>query len=26
VDASISHDLKEVSKQFENNDFVYKVR
>jgi F-type H+-transporting ATPase subunit delta len=26
VNASISHDLKEVSKQFENNDFVYRVR
>lgn len=26
VDASISYDLKEVAKQFENNDFVYKVR
>jgi F-type H+-transporting ATPase subunit delta len=26
VDASILYDLKEVSKQFENNDFIYKVR
>ena len=26
IDASISYDLKEVAKQFENNDFVYKVR
>lgn len=26
VDASIAYDLKEVSKQFENNDFIYKVR
>jgi len=26
VDASILYDLKEVAKQFENNDFVYKVR
>jgi F-type H+-transporting ATPase subunit delta len=26
VDASISYDLKEIAKQFENNDFVYKVR
>lgn len=26
VDASISHELREVSKQFENNDFIYKVR
>ena len=26
VDASISYDLKEISRQFENNDFVYKVR
>jgi F-type H+-transporting ATPase subunit delta len=26
VDASISYDLKELSKQFENNDFIYKVR
>ena len=26
VDASISYDLKEISAQFENNDFIYKVR
>lgn len=26
VDASISYDLKEISRQFENNDFIYKVR
>jgi F-type H+-transporting ATPase subunit delta len=26
VDASISYDLKQVAKQFENNDFIYKVR
>ena len=26
VDASIAYDLKEVSRQFENNDFIYKVR
>jgi F-type H+-transporting ATPase subunit delta len=26
VDASISYDLREVAKQFENNDFVYKIR
>ncbi len=26
VDASIAYDLREVAKQFENNDFVYKVR
>ena len=26
VDASISYDLKEVARQFENNDFVYKMR
>jgi len=26
VDASISYDLKEIAKQFENNDFIYKVR
>lgn len=26
VDASISYDLREISKQFENNDFIYKVR
>ncbi|MFV0605921.1 MAG: ATP synthase F1 subunit delta [Niabella sp.] len=26
VDASIAYDLKEVAKQFKNNDFIYKVR
>src|SRR5579875_528836 len=25
VDASIAYDLKEISRQFENNDFMYKV-
>lgn len=26
IDASILYDLKTVSRQFENNDFIYKVR
>ena len=26
VDASISYDLRTIAKQFENNDFIYKVR
>lgn len=26
IDASIAYDLREVAKQFENNDFIYKVR
>ena len=26
VDASISYDLKQIAKQFENNDFIYQVR
>jgi F-type H+-transporting ATPase subunit delta len=26
VDASIAYDLKQISRQFENNDFVYKMR
>lgn len=26
VDASIAYDLKNISRQFENNDFIYKVR
>lgn len=26
IDASIAYDLREIRKQFENNDFVYKVR
>jgi F-type H+-transporting ATPase subunit delta len=25
VDASIAYDLRQVSKQFENNDFIYKI-
>jgi F-type H+-transporting ATPase subunit delta len=25
VDASIAYDLKQVAKQFENNDFIYKI-
>lgn len=25
IDASLAYDLKEVSRQFENNDFIYKV-
>lgn len=25
IDASISYDLKTISRQFENNDFIYKV-
>ncbi|MEO6070868.1 MAG: ATP synthase F1 subunit delta [Chitinophagaceae bacterium] len=25
VDASISYDLRQVTKQFENNDFIYKI-
>jgi F-type H+-transporting ATPase subunit delta len=25
VDASIAYDLREISKQFENNDFLYKI-
>lgn len=25
VDASIAYDLKQVSRQFENNDFIYKI-
>jgi len=26
VDASISYDLKAIARQFENNDFIYKIR
>ena len=26
VDASISYDLKAIAKQFDNNDFIYKIR
>jgi F-type H+-transporting ATPase subunit delta len=26
VDASISYDLKTIARQFENNDFIYKIR
>jgi F-type H+-transporting ATPase subunit delta len=26
VDASIAYDLKEIARQFDNNDFVYKIR
>jgi F-type H+-transporting ATPase subunit delta len=26
VDASISYDLKNIARQFENNDFIYKIR
>lgn len=26
VDASIAYDLRNVAKQFENNDFIYKIR
>jgi F-type H+-transporting ATPase subunit delta len=26
VDASISYDLQAISREFENNDFIYKVR
>lgn len=26
IDASISYDLKEVSRQFENNDFIYSIK
>lgn len=26
VDASIAFDLKEIARQFENNDFIYKIR
>ena len=26
VDNSVSHNLKEIAKQFANNDFVYKIK
>jgi F-type H+-transporting ATPase subunit delta len=26
VDASIAYDLKEIAKQFDNNEFIYKIR
>ncbi len=26
IDASIAYDLRQIARQFENNDFVYKVR
>jgi F-type H+-transporting ATPase subunit delta len=26
VDASVAYDLKQISRQFENNDFIYKIR
>ena len=26
IDASIAYDLKAVARQFENNDFIYKIR
>lgn len=26
VDASISYDLRNIARQFENNDFIYKIR
>ena len=26
IDASVSYDLKQIARQFENNDFVYKIR
>ncbi len=26
IDASISYDLKEIARQFENNDFIYNIR
>jgi F-type H+-transporting ATPase subunit delta len=26
IDASIAYDLKQVARQFENNDFIYKIR
>ncbi|HET7897287.1 MAG TPA: ATP synthase F1 subunit delta [Flavisolibacter sp.] len=26
VDASVSYDLKQIARQFDNNDFIYKVR
>ena len=26
IDASVSYDLKHIARQFENNDFIYKIR
>jgi F-type H+-transporting ATPase subunit delta len=26
IDASIAYDLRQIEKQFENNDFIYKIR
>ncbi|MCR6721746.1 MAG: ATP synthase F1 subunit delta [Chitinophagaceae bacterium] len=26
IDASISYDLRAIAKQFENNDFIYRIR
>jgi F-type H+-transporting ATPase subunit delta len=26
MDASIAYDLKHIARQFENNDFIYKVK
>jgi F-type H+-transporting ATPase subunit delta len=26
IDASIAYDLREIARQFENNDFIYKIR
>ncbi|HEV8507314.1 MAG TPA: ATP synthase F1 subunit delta [Chitinophagaceae bacterium] len=26
IDASVSYDLRQIARQFENNDFVYKIR
>ena len=26
IDASVAHELKKVSREFENNDFIYKIR
>jgi F-type H+-transporting ATPase subunit delta len=26
VDASVAYDLRQIAKQFENNDFIYKIR
>ena len=26
IDASVSYDLKEIERQFENNDFIYNIR
>jgi F-type H+-transporting ATPase subunit delta len=26
IDASVAYDLRQIARQFENNDFVYKIR